>query len=525
MVLRKDRGTGWWNIFYWVPVRTKRRKYRKTPVVGCESAFTRFARDLFRGGPNPFLASPMATKIDRRIKIERQGRAAKRRGDDGSANELISQVDAELDRYLRTCSDTADEILDDLEVETNEEETLLENCRPRVIKADLAGELDEVIRDVDLHFGPTADALDNQRKDAQKFFEDHELTTKKDLHIGKALSRDSMYFLAAVTFVELVLNAAFFSGTQRTGLIGGAALAALLSIATIVLGVFFGWAYQYSDRRVSGNGWRGRIGLVLLLLAAAFYLSLLTLARRAGEAGDINMFETAAREVAVRPFSGLLDLPALVYCFFTIGVIVWVAWKFVNTMGNFPQIRSHKLGVVAAEHDVNDVRIGMVESLEARVRTQIEKLDAVPDIIQARKLAIKEICIDYENVIDQFKNDVEEIKDADRLLVAVIKRYLGSASCDQSVEIDYATRVGHFDARLAEFRIRTGKLLHLEEVSAASIERYREEMTELGKRKRKELERCLNVRSKPSAPKPGGPKPAPTTDHDNVAWLFGEPAT
>lgn len=523
MAIRKEERTGWWRIFYWVPVRTARRRYHKVPIIRPQNSLTAFLRDLFRGGPNPFRASPIAIAIDRSNGLERRAKRASRENSRAEADELVQAADAELDRYLRNSSNDADYVLDELDIETNKEEVQLDNCRAQTVKADMIGELEEVIRDVDLHLGPSADRLMRAKEASAKFDQDHDLYSKKGLHRGKALTRDSIYFIITVTVVELVLNALFFSSTQRTGLIGGAGLAILLSIATIFLGILFGWAYQFSDSRAEGGGWRGRLGLLALLVVATFYLLLLTLARRAGEAGDLQMFGTAAQQITADPLAGLLDLPALVYCFFTVGVIVWVAWKFVSIMGNFPQVRAHMLAEKAAEDEFNAIRLGMVESLEQHIDTFIEKLDALPDMIQTRKLALQEIAIDYENAIDQFRHNIEEIKDAGNIILAVIRRYVPPGEIPYALDLEYESRIEHFAQRLERFEARIDKLLNRPEVSPAAIEKCRAEMAELGKRKRKELETRCASRAKAAGAPTTPPRPR-ARKGDNVAWLQRKPA-
>src|SRR4051812_40218478 len=263
MPIKKDASTGWHFISYLVPVREKKRmRYRPSPLARPSSSLFGFIADLIRGGPNPFLASPVAYNIDRSIKLERNAKAAARRGGAGAAAQLASQIESELRQYLHQSHGRADEVLDALDLETNEEEIKLEECRPNTIKEGFKGEVEEIIDDVDGHLGPSARQLHDSQHEHDKFIEDYSLESKKGVHPGHRIDTKFLLTIIAVTAFEFVLNTAFFSGSQKNGMIGGAALAMILSISTIFLGVCFGWSYQFSDSRADGNGWRGRIGML-----------------------------------------------------------------------------------------------------------------------------------------------------------------------------------------------------------------------------------------------------------------------
>ncbi|MFL6856946.1 MAG: hypothetical protein ACJ8EB_03450 [Allosphingosinicella sp.] len=520
MPIKKDAASGWHFISYLVPVRDKKRmRYQPGPLATPSRSIFGFFADFFRRGPNPFLASPVAFNIDRRVKLERNARMLARRGGEGGAGQLVSQIEGQLRSYLHRGHGRADDVLDALDLETNEEETQLEECRPNAIKEEFKGKVEDVVADVDSHLGPLARHFHEIRREHDKFIEDYGLESKKGVHAGHPIDAKFLLSLIGVTAFEFILNTAFFSGSQKNGLIGGAALAMILSISTIFLGICFGWSYQFSDPRADGNGWRGRIGFLMSSLATIFYLLLLTLARRAGDAGDLDMFGTAAREIQAHPFSGILDLPALGYCFFSIGVITLVSSKFVDTMGHFPRIRGHKLAVENAELAFEDVRRGMAAELEHRIAAAIAKLDDVPSILQARKLALKEILVDYENVISQLNADVRELRDAEHIMVGVVRSHLGGDKSQYAIDVDYKEELDYFADRLATFTRRIESLLQRAQVSQSVIDKSRTEMGNLGKRKRKELEHaCQGLRHlKAPARAPRTDPPAP--EGGNVSWL------
>src|ERR1700743_997423 len=76
MAIQKNERTGNYFVTY-VPFvdRTNRKPFIKAPLVRQRSQFVQFFIDLFRGGPNPFLASPIATAVDRRLKVEKRAKA------------------------------------------------------------------------------------------------------------------------------------------------------------------------------------------------------------------------------------------------------------------------------------------------------------------------------------------------------------------------------------------------------------------------------------------------------------------
>ena len=489
VVKRNDDGTHSVTILV-PPDRTQREHYEKLPLVRPRNGFIGFFVDLFRGSPNPFLASPIAAAIDRNIKVEKQARASPK-GDADAADALVTRIEAALDRYLRGSVDKADAKLDRIDRQTDEEQDFLETCRPSAMRLALDGQLDTIAHDVNTELGPAATELARSQIALDNFVHDNQV--ERTIWWGKPLTRQAIYLLLAITAFEFILNTAFFSGSQRTGIIGGAALAMLLSISTIILGIGFGIAFQFLHPRSKGGGWIGRIGLLILTLITLLYLLLLTLARLAGEAGDTDMFVTASREILIHPFSGLLDLPALAYFFFSVAVIGLVFYKFIDLMGHYPRIRSHRLAVAKAEQDHEAIRFGLIEAARSQVDEAIKALDAAPSIIQATIRAIKDLVMNFENIVDQFRNDVKDIKDASRLLVGVVRQHVGGPL--RSIDIDYDGEVAKVEERLKVFRRRAATLQEWDEIHPLTIDKCRTEMSRLGKEKIAEIEkRCDTVR-------------------------------
>jgi hypothetical protein len=521
MWIKKDENSGNQSVSILIPPkREKRSRFTKRPVPRRRGAFFSFIADLFRGGPNPFLGSPIAAEIDRRQKIEKQARLIGNTGGKEGTDALIAGIDVGLNVPWQESLARADAELDQLDLYLAEEEDFLENCRPRAIKANLEKRLGKILNDVSGELGPLATSEAKYRIALDHFMTDHRL--ERTTYWGKPVSAQAIYLMIGITLFEFVLNTLFFSGTQRSGIIGGAGLAMLLSVVTIVMGIGFGIAFQNSGPSSRGGGWFGRIGAIAMMAALIFYLLLLTLARVAGEAGDTQMFATAAREVQIRPFSGLLDLPALAYCFFTIGVIALVYSKFIGTMGHFPGLRGHRLDLNHAEREFDEIQQGLIEAARAQVDQALDALDAAPGLIQMTTRAIGELTMNYENVVDQLRGDMKEIHDASRLLVGVVHLHTGRFEGGETVTVDYVAPVTAAEARLVQFKERATRLEAWEEINTATIEKCGEQMTAIGKEKLQEIElRCDEVRQERYRDLGGIAPPVHSAgnNNENVAWL------
>jgi hypothetical protein len=137
----------------------------------------------------------------------------------------------------------------------------------------------------------------------------------------------------------------------------------------------------------------------------------------------------------------------------------------------------------------------MLDHARAVTDEAIRAVDAAPNIIQATVRAIKDLLMNYENVVDQFKNNIKDIKDAERLLVRVVRRHVSDSNLTLEDSLDYVGPVQQIDARLASYRDRALKLQEWEEVSPATVDKCRAEMAALGKCKTGEIElRCIEIR-------------------------------
>jgi hypothetical protein len=487
--------------------------------------FVRFISDLFRGGPNPFLASPIATIVDRRIGFEKGAKAHAISGKQ-NARLLAKQIKPELAVYLVESARDTDAVLDQLDVDANNKETDLGRLSPDNIKSELIAALDKVKGHIETNLGPIVRELARSEADLDKFEEDHALDRGKVPSWGKRLTRESLPFVIGVTIGEFMLNTAFFSGSMPGGMIESAGLAAMLSVVTLAFGVFLGWFWQYLDRRAPGRSWIGIAGLIALVPATLYYLLLLTLARHAGDLGDLRMFETAAREILANPFAGMRDVPALTYFIFSVAVIVFVARKFLLIMGGFPGLRPRKLAVADAEREFDDCKLGMIEVFERKSDDCLVKIEDVPDRLQILELFFKELLIDYENAVEQLKDDVCEIRDAAQLLAEVALRYVDADVADIEPGLAYDATEQEYLDRLDRYRARIDALLRRTKISAESLDKCREQVAKLTVEKRQELEsefESLLAKSETHFRRTT-PKKRSSDDNARVPWLSKERA-
>lgn len=474
--------------------RTKRSPFLKAPIVDPRPSLFAFFCDLFRRGPNPFKASPMATEIDRRLKIEKRARLLGKFGNtsDNAATPLLASIHIALQRYWRSSVDRADTELDTLDGQLVMEKGHLENCRPKVIQANLDGQLRRIVDNVGPDIGPIAKECASSEYIIDKFRKQHNLSETTSW--GKIVTRSDFTDLLGIMGVEFILNSLFFSASQKNGLIGGAGLAAQLSIAPLVLGAALGLSYQFMHPSSEGKGWLGKIGVPIFALAAIFYLLLLTLARYAGDKGDLEMFASASAAIRTEPFAGLFDLPALAYFFFSIAVIGAVFFKFVNSFGTFPGLWKRTVAATKSDQEFEAELSEILDATRKGTDGEVQRLDAVPDILQQTVVPIRELQMNFENVLDQYRNDVRDIRDSERLLVSVVATYVHSDSYgelskgDGTYAAGHGDQMAHLDQRKGKFLADTNELLAWDEVSQASIDKCREAMITNGQTALKQVE-------------------------------------
>ena len=480
MGLQKDADTGSFILTAAKAVqshRLRRKKYAKHDLAARRSGFLTWLTSLFT--TDPFIGSPIASQIAKRTRLVKASKSAQATGtgmDD--SHFTVIQLRGELHDHLTDAETEADTYIDPLTTALDQEEAFLDECRPEKIRAGLDTELQKELDGLNAAFTPLARKAAEDKIHLDNFKSMHGLPNT--FYWGDFFTTGNIGLIMGVIVFEFLLNSIFFAAANPMGMIGGASLALVLSLATVFLGVSLGIAYQFNHPRSEGGGWVGKALFVLVPLAILFFLLLLTLARQAGESGDLKMFASAAIAIQQRPFSGLFDLPSLGYFFFSIGVITYTAFKYVSIMGRFPGLRRRVLHAQASEQEFDAEVSGAGDHFRGLAEAQIEALDSLPMFIQQTVLPMKDIEMDFENVIDQHRNDCISIGNSAKLLFS----YVNLATGSRNIEVDSFARnecaasiVAH-QVKLEYLRDRIRKLVQRDEIQPATIDRCRDAMNE-----------------------------------------------
>lgn len=454
----------------------KRKPFVKSPLKPRKHSFFDWLRSVFRFKRDPFRASPFASEIGLRERIESATGDAQARQEAAHRDlDVVEAVNTRLKDYSRRAFTAADAAADPLDNELLDQEHILNQCRPENLKNSLFTYFEERVASLKLGLMPFARDRANASQALSEFYETNRLS--RNTYAGEDLTTSSILQIGAIVVFEFVLNTIFFAASNPLGMVGAASIAFLLSIGTIFLGIVAGWAFQMTHRNYHAR----TIGFVLMFicfLATSYYLLLLTNARLAGENGELKMFSAAAQMIQTHPFAGLLDLPSLAYCFFSIAVILGVAIKFLNVMGRFPGLKRLVTDARYSEEDFEDEVADIVTDSQEKGKKCIEALDHLPAFVNGCRGAISDIMIDYENVKDQFVEDIEALKSAERVLFGFVRGQLGkadSAATDLSAW-GASDSVAAFEQRLREARDKGQALLNREGVTPGEIDRCRNEI-------------------------------------------------
>lgn len=454
----------------------KRKPFVKSPLKPRGRTFFDWLRSVFRFKRDPFRASPFAAEIGLRERTEVATEDAQTRQESVHGDlDVIVDVNARLKDYSRTASTSADAVADRLDNELLDQEHVLNQCRPENLKNSLFTFFEERVGSLKLGLLPFARDRANAAQALDEFYDSNRLS--RNTYAGEDLTTGSILQIGAIVVFEFVLNTIFFAGSNPLGMVGAASIAFLLSIATILLGVWAGWSFQLTHRNFSARA-LGYVLMVLCALASAYYLLLLTNARLAGENGELKMFTAAAVMIQTHPFAGLLDLPSLAYCLFSIAVILGVAIKFVNVMGRFPGLKRHVSAKRYTEEDFEDELSDIVAESQEKGKKCIEALDHLPAFVNGCRGAVSDIMIDYENVRDQFAEDIDALRSSERVLFGFIKgRLKGVSTANNELSAWGADEsVNGFDSRLQEKQAMAQTLLNRDGVSPGEIDRCRNEI-------------------------------------------------
>jgi hypothetical protein len=499
MGLKKDAVTGSFILTAAKAVeanRTRRRKYVKHALQPRKQGFVNWLRNLFYFAPNPFSGSPIASFIGKQTRLVKACSSARKSSDSiGEDHHVVLLVRSGLHDHLADAETEADSFTDPLTTALDQEEAFLDMCEPEKLRTELEVDLQRELDGLGGAFTPMARQAGEDRIHLDNFRSMHGLP--KTFYWGQQFSTGNIFLIMGIILFEFLLNSLFFAAANPLGIIGGASLALVLSLATVVLGVGMGIAYQYNHPRAEGAGWIGKIIFAIVSLGILFFLLLLTLARLAGEGGDLNMFRTAAAQIQVAPFSGLLDLPSLGYFFFSIGVICYTSFKYISIMGRFPGLRRRILLAQQSETAYDTEVSGAGDHFTSIGEEQIEALDSLPIFIQQTLLPMKTIEMDFENVVDQLRNDSKSIGNAAKLLTS----YINSHSIGHKLDVssfaneECTASIAAHDGKLAIIRERVHQLVNRDETQKTTIDRCRNSMNQTLKQALEDLDtRCKDIK-------------------------------
>lgn len=477
--------------------RLTRKKYVKQNLEARRSGLIAWVINLLSFGVDPFKISPIASHVAKSSRLIKNCKSARFIDEKVDSSHLIYLgVREGLHLHLIDAETEADNSTDPLEQALLQEEAFLDECRPEKIKTGLEVALQRELDGLESVFSPLAKRAAEDKIHLDKFRSKHELS--KTFYWGELFSTGNLGLMMGIVIFEFLLNSVFFAAANPLGLVGGAALALVLSIATIVLGIALGVAYQFNHPNSEGGGWNGKVLFAIVFLASLFYLLLLTLARLAGESGELQLFKSAAKAIQENPFSGLLDLPSFGYFLFSIGVIVYTAFKYVTIMGRFPGLRRRVIHAEQSEVALDEEVSAAGEHFRTTAEAQIEALDSLPFFIQDTVLAIKDIEMNYENVVDQLKNDCQTIASASRLLLSYVRSSTSSADVEINsfADVECVQLQHRNEFKLATLREKVGKLVARDEIQAGAVDKCRKAMNDTLKEKLEILATaCIDIKN------------------------------
>jgi hypothetical protein len=252
--------------------------------------------------------------------------------------------------------------------------------------------------------------------------------------------------------------------------------------------MLFGLGFQRANKVSQGGVWVG-VGLIMLAFILSFiFVSSLSLVRIAGEAGVRNPLAEARTALMNDSFAGvraMLDLPAFAYTLCICGLITAVARKYLQYSGAFPGGKKRMLDFLDAQGEFEDAYQAELDEAKEIASEHTEMLEAAPNFIVSCKVPIQTLVADHENVLDQHKNDIDDIAGAARLFTAYV-RETDQAAGEGDSELPTAAVAGlvHENiSRMAErhvaFAKRANELCDCDDVSQASIVAARERFNDV----------------------------------------------
>lgn len=459
-------------------VRSTRTRYVKSPLVRERRGLLAWLARLLGRRVRPFAGSTIAEEIDGGLLFSARVLARDPHTSLAPGSTTVESATGRLLGYAREACTRADNALDEIDDNLRQEEHWLDDCRPENIVKTLRAELDKAERETSAELARYTRRLVAARTEFEAFRARHRLDD--DVRYGKPFDFSVVGQLGVLFLLEFVLNSAFQASVLKGGLLAGVTFAGFTSMATILIGVFLGLGAQLRRQPLAKGGWLGYTLLALFAGVCFVFISLLTLMRVAGDAGDLNPIETARAQISANLLAGLgalLELPALAYAIFVVALIAGVAVKFLSYAGQYPGYRKHGLHLEKAGSDLERLRFAASDEIRELGDQHNQKLHRTPDFIVSCTAPIRTLAADHENAIDQYDNDRADIATAARLFDSFIGEHTGGRSEDLEtrtrIELDrYAERLA---ARHQAFLAKADQLCRREDVSDASIESARQQ--------------------------------------------------
>ncbi|MES2046135.1 MAG: hypothetical protein V4475_19860 [Pseudomonadota bacterium] len=405
-----------------------------------------------------------------------------------------TKLSGQLAEFAVRTQKRADDALDDIDDSLRQEAKWLDQCRPEGILRDFDSALRKRCLLLATRLPPLARDMIAARISLEQFKRRN--IVSDDIGHGKRFDMAIVGQLGVLLIGEFIANAVFQSDLQKDGLLGGLKVAVFCSLATVVLGVMFAIGRQYTHTSTKGKGWIGFSLLGVSTIAAYLFVSLLSLIRLNGEAGDMEAILTARSQIMADPFAGvraMLDLPAFAYTICIVALIASVAFKYLGYAGAFPGYRKHALEFLDAEDAVESEYGETTDDLHAIADSESQRLEAAPEFIISCKVPIQTLVADHENVLDRYRHDIGDLSFAARLFDEFCKEYsIAGLKSDQSVLLSETRKEleayrDELAARQQRFRDTADELCSREDVSDAMVEDARQRFDHLVEAKLKEL--------------------------------------
>jgi hypothetical protein len=364
----------------------------------------------FLRGRDPFRASPFASEIGIRERIEK---AAMQATEDSDARSVFIAIETRLKDYAEDAKVNATRLADILSEELTDTGEVLSRLDTDDLERESLRRLNDNKSNAESRVNQSARASARALLDLEDFYQATGLP--RNSYAGRKSTTGTWILAGGILVGEFFLNASFFAEILEDGLVGGAAFAAMNAVVTILFGVFAGRSFQMIhplyQKRPLGLGL-----MAAAILLTTFYLLLLTNVRRAASSGALNPFTEGPRMLLSSPLSGLLDMYSFVYTLFSVAVISWVAYEFYQLNGHFPDHKRHiddeqqrRADVVDEITDCKSAWRECGESVLTDIKLFLASLGACEAALENSQSIL-------ERTEEQFKADIERLVEAESIL-------------------------------------------------------------------------------------------------------------